>query len=329
MSLAVTEPDEAEPAPRGRKSSLVTALVVLAVLGLLGWSAPMLLGFDTSNRYTIALTALLQYALPLTAAVAVLALALRRWVSTLVAALLAVALAVVVVPRGVPDSPSPVQGTPLRVLSANLYFGRADPARIADLVRREHVDVLSLQELTPEALAALDRAGLSGLLPHRAVHAGPAADGTGLLSRYPLRELSLVPKTSLAQPSARIDLPGRDVEFVAVHPLYPMGADTASTWLREITALPEPSGPAPRVLAGDFNGTLDHAPLRALLGRGYADAAAVTGRGFVPTWGSGRVPRVTIDHVLSSGGVAAQDYRVLDVPGSDHRAIFAHLVVPG
>lgn len=329
MDVAVTEPEETEPSPRRRKHPVVTALVVLPVLGSLCWSAPALLGFDTANRYAVALTATLQYAPPVAAVLAVLGLALRRWLSTLVAALLAVALVLLVVPRGVPDSPTPVQGAPLRVLSVNLYFGRAQPERIVDLVRRNRVDVLSLQEVTPESLTALDRAGLAAVLPHRVVRTGPAADGTGIASRHPLRELSLVPPTSLAQPSALIDLPGRDVEFVAVHPLYPMGAGTADTWLQEINELPVPSDGEPRVLAGDFNGTLDHAPLRAMLGRGYTDAAEVTGGGFAPTWGSGWIPRVTIDHVLSSSGVVAQDYQVLDVPGTDHRAIFAHLVVPG
>ncbi|MBQ6639554.1 MAG: endonuclease/exonuclease/phosphatase family protein [Saccharopolyspora sp.] len=331
MDLAVAEPQEIEPHPRKRKSGTVTALVALAVLGLLAWTAPVLLGFDTQNRYTIALVAILQYALPVGVVLVVLGLALRRWISTLVAALLTVLLAVLVLPRGIPDSPTPVQGTPLRVLSVNLYFGQAQPERVVELVRSRRVDVLSLQEVTPEAVAALDRAGLRELLPHRVVHARPGADGTGIASRFPMRELSLVPPTSLAQPSARIDLPGgRDVEFVGVHPLYPMGADTAGSWLREITALPGPpaeGGPA-RVLAGDFNGTLDHTPLRTMLGRGYSDAAEVTGGGFTPTWGSGWVPRVTIDHVLTSAGVVAQAYSVLDVPGSDHRAVFAHLVVP-
>jgi endonuclease/exonuclease/phosphatase (EEP) superfamily protein YafD len=32
-----------------------------------------------------------------------------------------------------------------------------------------------------------------------------------------------------------------------------------------------------------------------------------------------------IDHVLAGGGIAVRDTRVLDLPGSDHRAVLAHL----
>ncbi|GAB2651905.1 endonuclease/exonuclease/phosphatase family protein [Saccharopolyspora gloriosae] len=327
MDTAVAEP-EIDSAPRRRKSGLVTALFVLAVLGTAGWATPALLGFDTANRYTIALVATLQYAVPVGSVLTVLGLVLRRWLTTLVVGLLTVVLAILVLPRAIPDSPTPVQGSPLRVLSVNLFFGRAQADRVVDLVRDGRIDVLSLQELTPQAVAELDRAGLAELLPHRVLHSGPRADGTGIASRYPLRELALVPPTSLAQPSALIDLPGpRDVEFVAVHPIYPMGADTADGWLRELTALPRPGGAA-RVLAGDFNATLDHSPLRALLGGGYADAAEVTGGGLTPTWGAGWMPRATIDHVLTSEGLVTQDYAVFDVPGSDHRAVRAHVVIP-
>ncbi|WP_243791237.1 endonuclease/exonuclease/phosphatase family protein [Saccharopolyspora gloriosae] len=330
MDTAVAEPESESPLPR-RKSGFVTALLVLAMLGTAGWAAPALLGFDTANRYTIALAATLQYAVPVGSVLTVLGLVLRRWLTTLIVGLLTVVLAILVLPRAIPDSPTPVQGSPLRVLSVNLFFGRAEPEHVVDLVRDGRIDVLSLQELTPEAVAELDRAGLAELLPHRVLHSGPQADGTGIASRYPLRELPLVPPTSLAQPSALIDLPGRrDVEFVAVHPIYPVGADTAGDWLRELTALPRPPGEreTPRILAGDFNATLDHSPLRALLGSGYADAAEVTGAGLTPTWGAGWMPRATIDHLLTSEGLVTQEYSVLDVPGTDHRAISGHIVIP-
>ena len=39
-----------------------------------------------------------------------------------------------------------------------------------------------------------------------------------------------------------------------------------------------------QILAGDFNATLDHAEFRALLDRGYVDAADAVGDGLTPTW---------------------------------------------
>ncbi|MFD0918781.1 endonuclease/exonuclease/phosphatase family protein [Saccharopolyspora rosea] len=327
------DPELGEPPRRKRGGAPVTALLVLFAAAFLGWAALPLLGLDVFDRYTIAFVALLQYAVPVGVVLALVALVLRRWLTTLVVALAVVGLVAFVAPRAVPDAQPTTPGTPLRVLSLNTYFGRADAAQIVDLVRRGDVDVLGVQELTPELVAELDRAGLGQVMPHRVFHAGPAADGTGIASRFPLQELSLVPKTTLHQPSARILLPGgKSVEFVAVHPLYPVGADTADAWQRDLAALPEPPHDgAVRLVAGDFNATLDHTPLRALLGRGYRDAAEVTGAGLQPTWprpDQWLPPPVTIDHVLVSGSAAVRDYRTVPVRGSDHRGILADVVVP-
>ena len=66
-------------------------------------------------------------------------------------------------------------------------------------------------------------------------------------------------------------------------------------------ALPSSGAGPPRVLAGDFNATLDHAELRRLLDRGYRDAAEQAGVALRPTWPAGKsLPTlVTIDHVLA------------------------------
>ena len=84
-----------------------------------------------------------------------------------------------------------------------------------------------------------------------------------------------------------------------------------------------------RVLAGDFNATLDHDALRGLIARGYVDAADATGSGLKPTWPVGkRPPGITIDHVLVDRRIAVRSYGVHEVRGSDHRAIVAELRVP-
>jgi hypothetical protein len=55
------------------------------------------------------------------------------------------------------------------------------------LVREHDVDVLRLQELTPDALMRLDAAGASKLLPARSVRPDMRWSGLGLLARVPLR----------------------------------------------------------------------------------------------------------------------------------------------
>lgn len=64
-----------------------------------------------------------------------------------------------------------------------------------------------------------------------------------------------------------------------------------------------------------------------MLSRGYRDAATVTGNGLEPTWPTGYPlpPLITIDHVLADERLGISSYGVADVPGTDHRAIWARL----
>jgi endonuclease/exonuclease/phosphatase (EEP) superfamily protein YafD len=83
------------------------------------------------------------------------------------------------------------------------------------------------------------------------------------------------------------------------------------------------------VVAGDFNATLDHAAFRDVLRLGYADSAAQTGNGLIPTWGPpDRAALLTLDHVLADRACAVLGYSVQAVPGSDHRAVFAEIQLP-
>jgi endonuclease/exonuclease/phosphatase family metal-dependent hydrolase len=58
---------------------------------------------------------------------------------------------------------------------------------------------------------------------------------------------------------------------------------------------------------------------------------ALTGDGSVPRWPNNRgcPPLITIDHVLADGRLGISDYGVEDLPGSDHRAIWARVFLPG
>lgn len=329
------EPDAPEPRPRPAPGGAfgTALLLVFFVLPFLAWALLPFLGAD-GDRYTAALVALTQYAVPVGFVLALLALALRRWVMALVVGVVTALLVVWVAPRAIPDGVPPPAGAELRVLSSNQYLGQADPQQLVELVRSQRADVLSLQELTPEQVRRLDGAGLRQLLPYRDFRAGPGGSGTGLASRYPLHPLDLVPPTTMHMPSARLDLPGgRHVDVVAVHPQIPVGPETVGKWRREIGLLPRPTAEhdaVPRVLAGDFNATLDHSPLRALLGRDYRDAAATTGGGLEPTWplASPAPPFATLDHVLAARELGVSDYRALDLGGTDHRAVFAQVVLP-
>ncbi|WP_228717493.1 endonuclease/exonuclease/phosphatase family protein [Allosaccharopolyspora coralli] len=331
LDVERTRGDDEREGRRAPRGPIVTVLLLSVAVPFLGWATVSLVGYDR-DPYTAALVALTQYAVPVGGALVLVGLLLHRWLTTLLVLLATIGLALHVAPRAVPNTSAPVQGTPVKVMSINLYFGGADVRRVVELVRAEQVDALVLQELTPESAEALDRAGLTELLPHRVFEPRPGAAGSGIASRWPLRELSIAPPSTMQQPSALIDSPGPgELEVVGVHPVIPVG-DTA-TWQDELRALPEPARDAatPRVLAGDFNATLDHSPMRRLLGQGYEDAAATTGDGLQGTWPGADVripPPMTIDHVLVSGGATVQGYQRFDVAGGDHRAILTHLTLP-
>lgn len=273
---------------------------------------------------------------PYVAAAALLVLgvaaALRNWAAALLAGVATVALMAAVLPRafGSPD-PFPPGGRELRVLSANVRKGQADPRALVGLVRRLHADVLTVEELTPSFARKLRAGGIEAVLPHTVLRPRVSAGGGGIFSRLPIRPLPAPPTRSLLMARGRIDLGGgRVVRLAEAHP-YPPKSCCVGLYEEGLASLPRAGGPGPPwILGGDFNSTLDFSRFRDLLDSGYRDAADVTGKGLIGTWPQGRVlpPPVTIDHVLAERGIAILGYEVEDLPGSDHRAVFARLAVP-
>ena len=266
-----------------------------------------------------------------------------------VTALAAAALTATVIPRAVPRRQPAAGGPVLRVLTQNMLVGRAPADALVGLARTTGADVLFVQEFTQEAEARLDRAGIGAVFPHRVTeHCSEHVHDTGIYARYPLRDVSgggegrgvgAGGPLARTQRSARLDLPsGHSVRLMCAHippPKPPWAPRYAERWQAELGRIPPAGSPPddlPVVLAGDFNATVDHAPLRGVLRRGYRDAACEVGNGLVPTWGPephGHPPLLTIDHVLVGPGCAVLRTRVHRVPGIDHRALYAELRLPG
>ena len=242
-------------------------------------------------------------------------------------------LAIAVLPRAIPGQPTgPIaDGVEYDVLTSNVRLGDADMRFLAAIAREHDVELLSIQELTHRAAGALRAAGIDELLPHQELSPTESgSSGAGLYSRYPLERLPDVPGGISRQVHAVGEVPGAgEVELVAVHP-FPPTERSAERWRQGLEGLPRATPERLRILPGDFNSTFDHAPFRDLLGSGYADAAAARGKGLAMTWPSGRVfpPQVAIDHVLADERVHVAGAEVITVPGSDHRAVLARLVLP-
>jgi endonuclease/exonuclease/phosphatase (EEP) superfamily protein YafD len=235
----------------------------------------------------------------------VIALGLRQRLAALVAVLAAAALVAGVVPRAVggPTAATGGRGPAIGVLSVNLRRGDADPEAVVALVRRSRADV----------------------------RLGPQTSGTALFARRSLRPLHSPEGTANPLATGELSVPGADVVVVtAVHPLAPANGLRVAGWRRDYRRLPEatPTGQV-RVLAGDFNATLDHHELRRLVDTGYEDAAEQLGSGLRPTWPVGRpLPPVTIDRVLADRRCGFRGYSVRELPGTDHRSVYAEVELP-
>lgn len=281
-------------------------------------------------------------AVPAAAALLLAFLGRSRW-RQILALSLAGCQAVWLLPLDVrePAAEAAAPSTRLVAMSFNAELGRADAVGIVNLVREQHVELLAVEEFTPELAQRLTAAGLDSLLPHRVAHARKRAAGTALYSSYPLQDAGTVPGSRFAMPVARLDLGGSGggsgaiLRVVAVHALAPVG-DGLGQWRTDLAAVGRADdGSAPLLLAGDFNATYDHREFRALLagaagGRGLVDVAASRGSRLVPTWPMRgyRLPGIALDHLVTSPDVKGLGYSVHRIEGSDHAAVAATLQVP-
>lgn len=263
--------------------------------------------------------------------IAGVAVALQNWAAAAVAGIVTACLAAAVLPRAIgSETESPAGHETLTVLSANVELGDADPRALVGLVDEYRPDVLSVLELTPSFVARLRRNGIDRRLPHAVLMAQSRGHGAGLYSRFPLTALPHQTHFLFRMPRAEVTLPtGGRLRLVAVHPQPPNMND--DRWEEALESLPRPGRGAPWILTGDFNASFDQAEFRDLVDRGYRDAAAATGKGLEPTWPSNEVfpwGLMTIDHVLADRRIGVAAYGVDGLPGSDHRAIHAQLVLP-
>ncbi len=224
-------------------------------------------------------------------------------------------------------------GNTFTVMTANLHIGRADPAAVLGAMDRYGVDILVLEEVTPSALAELDMGGIDRRLDHRAGAPSEGRDGIMVFANEHLHEVGVIDAAT----------PGYDVEvatgrgplhILAVHPTAPNNG--VAQWSRDLDVVVASARASngPTVVAGDFNATLDHPQLRALMDFDYRDASADAGLGWRPTWpspgnirldGVGLPSLFGLDHVFIRGPLEATYARTRAIPGTDHRALVTRI----
>jgi endonuclease/exonuclease/phosphatase (EEP) superfamily protein YafD len=231
----------------------------------------------------------------------------------------------------------PRAGTELTVMTVNLYVGRADPQTIVEEVRRQDADILVLTEVSSGSMDELVRFGIDGPLPHSLPDPVTGSGSTIIRSRLPLTPLPAERGGSAPLPVSRSPVGvlaaadvGKDVVVRGVHPTHPVGR-RVELWRTGLGALTDAidNTRGPMIVAGDFNASVDHPVMRQLMAPGLRDAHEVAGAGRPATWPRerGLAPFVHIDHVLVRGLDVASATE-LTIPGSDHEAVVARLVVP-
>ena len=265
---------------------------------------------------------------------AVMVLIRRQWWPTALALGLVSSVTLgAIAPRAI-AGPPPGQGQALTVLSSNVYNGHANVMALATTIRDAKPDVVVLSEagerfrrLLAEQLTDLGyRSWVNDPLDRAEVH------GIVILAAPKLGAVTAEP-IDLDTTFQWMQLSGGtlgSVRVVAVHVVAPRGK-SMRRWSAELGMLRQwcPSAQGATIIVGDFNATLDQAPLHSAIG-GCTDAAADRGQGLVATWPSSW-PRwfgVQIDHVFTAGGPRPARVEILDLPGSDHRALLVQTIMP-
>lgn len=271
----------------------------------------------------------------LAALVASGALAVRPATRPAAAAVGAVATAGLsaVAARGVRRPRREPETVALTILSANVLRGRADAGALADVIMRERPDLVVLPEAGPDYRDKLVpllggsgyRSWTSNLIDRR------DSRGITLLAAPRAGDLHVRPGTGMRM--RHIEASGGVLglrPLYAVHTSAPTRRRLTRLWGRELELIRSwTSARIVPIVVGDLNATLDHSRLRAALG-GCRTAAAGTGRGLVGTYPSSapRACGIQIDHVLVPDGTVTSRFEVVDLPGTDHRAVLTTVHLP-
>jgi endonuclease/exonuclease/phosphatase (EEP) superfamily protein YafD len=307
-----------------------TGLVAFTVAGLALASR-----YLPITNHVVLLTAALSPYLMLCGLLSVFLLTLaRRWILAIVAGGLTIATLAVQLPLYRVSDTVRTAGVGLRVISANLREGQADPGYLVRSAR-EQADVLAFQELTPHEVDRLSAAGLDATFPYRWLDPRAEGAGVGVWSRLPMHAAKRIGGYTFALVSVQIRIAGISIDptVVVAHMTgpWPIGG-----WRRDLDRLPvtllevaEQTGDASVIVAGDLNSTTDMRPFRNLLRNGYRDAAEQSGAGIEPTFPANwRLPPfIAIDHILTRS-CTATSLRTIKIPGSDHRGLAATVMIP-
>jgi endonuclease/exonuclease/phosphatase (EEP) superfamily protein YafD len=211
----------------------------------------------------------------------------------------------------------------MRIMTANLWNVNVSADSFAEALDEHRPDVVAIQELAQHSSAVLaDRYAYGLAIPD-------GVQGCALVANHPIT----VTRTELPfRPllSAPVEVRGRTVTIGAVHLANPVAMHDVRFRRHQVRALlDEIQGTEPLVLVGDYNSSPAWPAYRMItrhLRDGVNDWAKQTGTRPTRTWnwGAGSPKLLRIDHIMVRG-VELTDVKVIDIAGSDHRALVADI----
>jgi endonuclease/exonuclease/phosphatase family metal-dependent hydrolase len=236
----------------------------------------------------------------------------------------------------------------LVVASYNMNYGISDKGALDEyvrIIRKCGADVLAVQEGNPALYAHLKTA-LSKDYPHMKFYPGPAACGFGWLSRKPLLNPAMLPKSAgwFGTPMVQVMVGGRTVQLVNVHLMAtvpPKDANTATmlTLLakteavraKEIRFIQSKLPPRmPVVMLGDLNSISSMYAPTFLTGMGFTDSfASVTAEADSrPSWHwrQGKAAwQLRLDYIWHDRNFKTLSGRIVAEGPSDHYPVVSKL----
>lgn len=208
----------------------------------------------------------------------------------------------------------------LKILHANVHSSSDQYARVAELVSREQPELVFLQEITGEWVAALQAL----LIEYPYSYAEPRTGNFGIavFSKIPFDSVTHVDSPPLSYPTiiASLTIEDESIEIISTHPTIPLGRSLYNARNEQISSIAGLVNNLPGnvVLLGDFNESMWGPQYRKLLqSTGLDDARK--GFGVVPTWPTFFPPAmIPIDHVFISAGIGVAEFRAGRRIGSDH-----------
>jgi len=208
-----------------------------------------------------------------------------------------------------------------KILQVNTLYLNRHTAALEDIIRRENPDIITAVE-TNDAFAAMFKT-LADLYPHQDIHPRRDARGLAVLSRFPLKDVSVTVFAEPATPAHifTATIHGQDIRFVSMHPYTPTGhLQKRDIHMHAVAAAFAAPQDVPLVIAGDFNAT-PWSPAMKAFRRQTGLRHARHRRGILPTWPAflpSAFLRIPIDHVLVDPRIGVLDYRTGPAVGSDH-----------